>query len=138
MSEEIKFKAWLPAIKEMIELPFAALQYFDFEGSYAMSFVVDGYSGFWAHEHYESTTKENCKGAVIRRFAGLTDNNGEDVYEGDLVKLYEDGAEDARPIISEVKFKDGAFYPKPSDCVFGVYEVIGNIYENPELLNAPA
>lgn len=65
---------------------------------------------------------------VLMQFTGLKDKNGVEIYEGDIIK---NGFG-----VEEVKYLDG-MYP----CFFDYdifigenCEVIGNIYENPELL----
>ncbi len=64
----------------------------------------------------------------------LKDKNGKKIYEGDIVRWNHDGEKRGENIIEEmVELTGGAFYPvcnMPSHEL----EVIGNIYENPELL----
>lgn len=72
----------------------------------------------------------------VMQFTGLRDKNGKEIFEGDLVQ----GGIDKR-IITEVIFSNGAFafdfgrsylhQFHPADI-----EVLGNIYSNPELLEA--
>lgn len=68
----------------------------------------------------------------LMQFTGLKDKNGKEIYEGDLVAHNAS----AKPI--DVEFIDGTFEPF-SKSDFGwtstLCEIIGNIYENPELLN---
>ena len=78
----------------------------------------------------------------IMQFTGLKDKNGKEVYEGDVITCYavqretHDAIEKHEKI--EVKYSDGYFYPFGYNCGWRSYvddiEVIGNIYENPELL----
>lgn len=90
--------------------------------------------------HNDSTIK-------IMQFAGLNDKNGNDIYEGDILKR----SKEAKPsFLVVIEFKHGMFggTTKPYNAHFiemrrlpvcdhdgkGYDEIIGNIYENPELL----
>jgi len=80
-------------------------------------------------------------GCRASEFTGLKDKNGKEIYEGDIVKVKKSHKE-----IRDVVFEDFAWVTrkiyKGKDghtslyCLskHETYEVIGNIYENPELL----
>ena len=84
---------------------------------------------------------------VVQQFTGLFDKNGKEIFEGDILSWYH-GVTDT----GEVKFSgaENNFGSYPDICFYGVhierlfglcifqmddeYEVIGNIFENPELI----
>ncbi|MFY4844569.1 YopX family protein [Aliarcobacter butzleri] len=84
----------------------------------------------------DRTNYTNMK-LLRRQSTGLKDKNKKDIFDGDIVKLYFPYTNTN----AEVIFEKGQFYPNSKcetiysrgwnyDC-----EVIGNIYENEELLN---
>lgn len=93
---------------------------------------------------------------TIGQYTGLHDENGKEIYEGDIIEFSYDvftGNFDTKVGRGTVEFIDGAFYIKPFEIEgkkikdidneewFLIYtvnidtlKVIGNIYDNPELL----
>ena len=80
-------------------------------------------------------------GKEIMQYTGLKDKNGKDIYEGDMLSV--DGRNSGLPVV--VIYEDGAFMGAYTDSTFKYplssvelhlqkTEVIGNVYENPELL----
>ena len=78
---------------------------------------------------------------VIQQCTGLKDKNDKSIYEGDIVIINHTtpfGTEIKK--VCTVEFADGCFWARTkADAVIlyhenNVYEIIGNIYENKELL----
>ncbi len=87
--------------------------------------------GIYHYEDFSKCAKElHC---ILMQYTGLKDKNGKEIYEGDIVKQ--------KPILCDEE-KIGVTSIRTTQGVcFGAYpyfvspcEVIGNIYENPELL----
>ncbi|RZK79784.1 MAG: hypothetical protein EOO85_02720 [Pedobacter sp.] len=74
----------------------------------------------------------------LMQFTGLKDKNGKEIYEGDI--LLHKGAKGVVVFNSELSMFMVSFKLLVStysfDSIHGSVEVIGNIHENPELLNA--
>jgi len=120
---EIKFRAWDKRMKEMFNNVFLA-----------GCRIYKNKPLMWI-EHDNGFNK--LFQGELMQFTGLKDKNGKEIYEGDIVKYMVGPWEQ----ICEVYFSDGMFKVKTDTLAWEcgndpvTIEVIGNIYENPELLN---
>jgi len=95
---------------------------------------------------------ENYTGdIVLMQYTGLHDKKGKEIYEGDIIReCYTIFPDDMEVFISEVLFQNGSFQLSGEDyepfsgessmCSIKStdLEVIGNVWENPELLGGAA
>ena len=91
--------------------------------------LLHGYSGFGITNRYYAGSSFEVDPETVGQYTGLTDKNGARIFEGDIVKISNDE-------IFEVKYEDGGFTAGLflGDWDYGHVEVIGNIYDNPELV----
>ena len=75
---------------------------------------------------------------TVCEYTGLADKNGRKIFEGDIVT----GLFNSQPITGYIKYGSNARYFIEREGLYGIYldnardwlEVIGNIFDNPELL----
>jgi uncharacterized phage protein (TIGR01671 family) len=95
---------------------------------------------------FQSGLSETVNPNTVGQFTGLTDKNGKKIFDGDIVRcismtdvanmvvIFEDG--EFRMVLCE-KYKD--YIPGCGFYAIRCFdkEVIGNIHDNPELLEVP-
>lgn len=93
----------------------------------------------WLHDLNDGIDYEcNTLGNILMQYTGLKDKNGNEIYEGDIVKHPYAGLQIIvyQNITGGVGFLDyvgdSVYLPSVED--FDNLEVIGNIYEHPELI----
>jgi len=88
--------------------------------------------------------------STVGQYTGLTDKNGRKIFEGDILKIvhkyqspFDDDTKEYTDITTDVVFFDDeglcfSYGESPflcvADNVTAEYEVVGNIHDNPELL----
>ena len=144
---KIKFRAWDKDNKEMFEPPI------QLNDSVYKMIIVD--------VQEDKTHFAKIENAEIMQYTGLKDKNGKEIYEGDII-TFEDMGEEGYEYIegfdfvnrASVVFENGRWeldnlashnssvLEEMNSChedfitVFENCEVIGNVHQNPELLEA--
>ena len=124
------------------------------DGKWIEGFYVKFYSNGEAEENHmiftineaeKSSQPYNVDPETVCRCTGLTDKNGRKIFEGDIVKQFADCNESGKDLYYfyqirwnkeycafdgyEIYTKETFLFPDLEDI-----EVVGNIYDNPELL----
>jgi uncharacterized phage protein (TIGR01671 family) len=113
---EIKFRAWLPSINKMVEV---------FELSLDTKRITHKTITNSMGKDYRTTGFIYCE---IMQFTGLFDKKGIEIYEGDIVV-------NLHKHIYPIEWKQEIAAFNIDNWESRECEVIGNIYENKELLS---
>lgn len=130
---EIKFRAWDKEKRKWIYLGMSSMLAITDDGHLRQFYSTDRGLG---HKEYENPY-------VLLQFTGLRDKTGREIYEGDVVKEVFDekmrvcevawNNEGAAFELDDGTWKGGLETPEGYEL--NPLEVIGNIYENPDLLS---
>lgn len=123
MNREIKFRVWLD---DKMIYPKS-----DFDSGVDMLISIKG-------QHYVNGV---YKDVILQQYTGLKDKNEKEIYEGDIV--FNDMSEHSHIVswddilfsftITDMKSNTWLYLNEIIEDI-NCYDIIGNIYENPELL----
>jgi len=118
---KIKFRAWDKKEKIMINS----------ESKETSETYSDGISMEGNFSFVQCNACRDGEDFILMQFTGLKDKDGKEIFEGDIVK-YPHG-------IGKVIFMNCSYWIDTKYCCVLLYdytiEILGNIYENPELLS---
>lgn len=134
MTTEIKFRVYNKDWKMMVQPEDVRCIYFDgiTNSACGVKFIIETIDGV----RHEQLWEDFGDDVVFMQYTGLKDNNGKEIYEGDIVQL---SINEEKPHhFGKVEYLPPKFFvidgEKSGLILTNRYEVIGNIYENPELL----
>lgn len=130
MKREIKFRAWDKLKGEMI-----------FDGiEYELRLISHVFELTEADRPIIGFTDIDHDRFVIMQFTGRLDDNGKEIYEEDIVAYTHYECHPQNHVITEtiiVEWINNGFRPFNYLNEKAIIKVVGNIYENPELINNP-
>lgn len=144
MKRAIKFRVWDKKYNRMFTPTDNLTVVWDkYEGSNLVCSVEDA-SG-------SKALSDDADEYVIMQYTGLRDKHGKDIYEGDIIKSHNS---EGNPFLSLVVWKsesacfrgtsrydENTFmrgYGERPPELFYLFEIIGNRFENPDLITVPA
>ena len=149
---EIKFRAWFSKQQKMVNVEEMEI----YNGGVTVKAKTDWEKGGWYTQLRGATNRKTVAlgstrqvpRVILMQYIGVKDKNGVDVYDGDIVQVK---ADDYELVISEVKWGEVEYpaFDLPKYDGYGMnafaaiyhsdpketIEVIGNIYENPDLIS---
>lgn|SRR5574343_862621 len=132
MKREIKFRAWTKSgIMQYDIVPFQWDYVIDIMWHKCIASNGKGILGSGGTEAMFEVGGFAIEEGNLMQFTGLKDKNGKEIYEGDILVYTDHLIRQHHPFVMEWE-QDKAQWIKfhPHDK----FEVIGNIYENPDLL----
>lgn len=136
MNREIKFRVWDVENKEMLEV-----QELDFEPTF--------YGGRIAIRPDQYNDYFDTEDMILMQYTGLKDKNGKEIYEGDIVKITNKNSKviPIKSLIAQIVWSEEYLayilittsvkdaFENLGDYIDYDIEVIGNVWEDSDLLN---
>lgn len=136
MSREIKFRIWDKTFKKFLKDDYESKNVIDRDGNLFMYVLSETFRDLYFYKL--------LKNIEISEYTGLKDKNGKEIYVGDILRYnfpYDGRLRHISPVTyleTQASFglKDiyGNEIPLYRITANNYFEVVGNIYENPELL----
>ena len=122
---EIKFRGWNKELNNFI---------------YGETILLQEYNNRWVMLVDNELGEEWVYIEEPQQYTGLKDYNDYEIYEGDIFNIYENGNEYNYKIVYDgdcfmLAFIDSSQGSYPLSAKYRFSKVIGNIYENPELVS---
>lgn len=129
---DIKFRAWSTTKETWCD-------YVDYAGSIANTLGTESAFVGYLDDHVQTNVE-------VQQFTGILDENGKEVYQGDILKVKNEWNEESLHVVAWYGHRDyPAFDLEPSiseelnslsQVIMGDYDyhIIGNIYENKDLI----
>ncbi len=116
-----KFRAYLKTFQVVV-----AVKIIDFEEKYIVHEPLQAFTGLDCFDESNEVCVTNFTDIEIMQFTGILDMNGKEIFEGDILGYS-----------GKVSYEHAAFWCENAEWLHDVNEseeVIGNIFEHPELL----
>jgi uncharacterized phage protein (TIGR01671 family) len=123
---EIRFRAWDKKLKKMFD------DFFIYSDGHWQVFSNNdwGKNGLWEHSIGEEGEEYDLE---LMEFTGLLDRQGKEIWEGDILEYYSSLIpKGSNPIVRQVVTWNECHWEGIRN--WKTSEVIGNLYENPDLL----
>jgi uncharacterized phage protein (TIGR01671 family) len=156
MNRELKFRIWDKQNKNWLKNSSSLHCYSNwaicpFTGNlvdYVGDYGCDSFTSSPAVDYYfEGAEIIKEPRYVIQQYTGLKDKNGKEIYEGDIVRAQHEILNFRHKENKKIKFEYGVIHWCESYWAIGEYKlfvmndknlkVIGNIFDNPELIKKP-
>ena len=131
---ELKFRVWVKDEE----------RYYDESDEESYMIVPNGNVTYTSEPYEEdgvwfTDTTSATSDVIVEQYTGLKDKNGKEIYEGDIVTLNGEWEEIEHDDCSIVTFENGCFrvgdgYENEAGSYLSDWRIIGNIHEDPELL----